>query len=205
MTKKSVFITAFFFAFQVRAILPTQNFKLSDLSGVQIQFNQSLSFGLGKYAEDSSAQVSKGEVQYKVNYDVVMKAKEEADSPFCTFSIAKNMRHRTQDYAQASNEIIEILQQKKNIVFEPKENLNIKDATISHAVIELKIESKKESRILAECITPGAKEDEDPQVLLKNMLETLLNSQAKLTKKGKEFPPQEMQPEKTLNNKRKKS
>lgn len=203
--KKSVFIITLFFTLQASAVLPIQEFKLSDLVGVQIQFNQPVSFGLGKYAEDSKAQVSKGEVQYVVNYDAVIKAKESADSPFCTFSVTKNIKHQTRDYAQASNEIIEILQQKKSITLDAKESLYIKEAVLSHSVIQLKIESKKESRILAECITPGAKEEDEAQPLLKNMLETLLNNQAKLTKKGKEFPPAEKAIPKNLNGKRKKS
>lgn len=203
--KKSVFIMTLFFIANAGAVTIPKDLKAGDFTGVQIQFNQPLSFGLGKYAEDSKAQVSKGEVQYIVSYDAVIKAKEEASSPFCTFSITKKIKHKTQDYAQASNEIIEILQQKKVIILEAKEILNVKEAVLDHAVIQLIIESRKESQILAECISPGAKEEDDPQPLWTNMLETLFNNQVQLRKKGKEFPPQENPTLKASNSKRKKS
>ena len=203
--KKSVFITILFFILHAGAESPSKELKASEFVGVQIQFNQPVSFGLGKYAEDSKAQFSKGEVQYIVHYDAVIKAKEAANSPFCTFSIAKTIKHKTRDYAQASNEIIEILQQKKTVTLDAKEIFSVKEVALDHSVIQLKIESKKENRILAECITPEAKEEEDPKVLWENMLETLFNNQAKLTKKGKEFPLKESPAQKNLNNKRKKS
>lgn len=203
--KEGLLILALFLGLPAVALTYPKDLKISDFLEVQIQFNQPLSFNLGKYAEDSKPQASKGEVQYNVNYDMVVKEKETIDSPFCTFSIAKTIKHENRDYAQASNEIIEILQQKKTITLETKEVLIVKEAALAHPVIQFKIESKKEGRIFAECITPGAKEDEEPGVLLKNVLNTLLNSQAKLTKKGKNFPQPEVLPLKNPNNKRKKS
>jgi len=180
--KKSVLIVTLFFISYAKAQ------QISDFSGVQIQFKQPISFALGKYAEDSKAQVAKGEVQYNVSYDSVIKAREDAASPFCTLSISKVIRHKTQDYAQASNEIIEKLHQKKTILLPENETLSIKEAFIAYGAIQFKMESKKESHILAECITPGAKETDEVAPLIENLLETLKNNQAKLTKKGKEFP-----------------
>lgn len=180
--KKGVLTLTLFFILQANAL------QISDFSGVQIQFKQPISFALGKYAEDSKAQVAKGEVQYNVNYDSVIKAREEATSPFCTLSVSKIIKHKTQDYAQASNEMIEKLHQKKTILLPENESLSIKEASIADGAILFKMESKKENRILAECITPGAKDTDEVAPLIENLLETLKNNQAKLTKKGKEFP-----------------
>ncbi len=184
-----------FFAFLAHAKETPKKLTISNFDGVQIQFSQSLSFELGKYAEDSKARVSKGEVIYVVSYDTVIKSKDEVNSPFCKLSVVKTIRHKTHDYAQASNEILEILQQKKTILFEAKEIFSIKEALIENDSIQLKIDSKKESNIIAECITPGFKEDEDKQILLENVLKTFHNSQAKLTKNGKEFPPAQHNPD----------
>lgn len=190
MKKRSLLVTLFL-ALQVNANPSILEVKISDFKGVEIHLSQPVSFRLGKYSEDAKAEVAKGEVQYLVNYDLVLKAKEDAKSSFCTFSVNKVIKHKTRDYAQASNEIIEILQQKKAVNLEAKDVLTIQEASLENSVIVLKLESKKENRIIAECITPEVKDDEDSKVLLNNLLETLNNNQIKLRKKGKDFPAKE--------------
>lgn len=189
--KKSVLQLTLFLLF-VAGISEAQKveekLKASDFKEVQVQFEKPLSFILGKYSEDSKAQVAKGEIQYLVNYDTSLKYQEQELSPLCLLSIQKIVKHKAQDYAQASNEILEMLYEKRNHTLDTKGVWTIKDISISNRTTTIKLEATNGEKILAECVTPTVKDNEEEYQLLEDVLRTLTSSHIKLTKKGKEFP-----------------
>lgn len=180
-------ISLLFFQFSPSHAKETQKeLKASDLVGVRVQFQQPLTLDLGRYKEDEKAKMKKGDVQYFVTYDVILRIKDKENVPFCTFSIVQIIKHHAEDYAAASSEILEKIHQRKTIFLDTKLTWKIKAPIVTEGSLQMILETENQSANV-ECRIPETQEDTNENLLVATALKILLNNKAKLMKNGKEY------------------